>query len=57
MLFAAVHESALALSGQFDCASFCPLLGNSGQRWMLGRDGLSAYDPTATFGAIDTPHY
>jgi hypothetical protein len=29
-------------------ATFCPLLGNSGQRWILAGDGLSAYDPTAT---------
>jgi hypothetical protein len=26
----------------------CPLFGNSGQRWILARDGLSAFDPTAT---------
>jgi hypothetical protein len=26
----------------------CPLLDNSGQRWILARDGLSAFDPTAT---------
>src|SRR5450759_3743174 len=28
----------------------CPLLENSGQRWILARDGLSAFDPTATSG-------
>jgi hypothetical protein len=26
----------------------CPLSDNSGQRWILARDGLSAYDPSAT---------
>jgi len=26
----------------------CPLLDQSGQRWILARDGLSAYDPSAT---------
>jgi hypothetical protein len=26
----------------------CPLLDQSGQRWILARDGLSAFDPTAT---------
>jgi len=26
----------------------CPLSDNSGQRWVLARDGLSAFDPTAT---------
>jgi hypothetical protein len=31
-------------------ATMCPLLDKSGQRWILARDGLSAYDPTATFG-------
>jgi hypothetical protein len=29
-------------------ATICPLLDNSGQRWILARDGLSAFDPTAT---------
>jgi hypothetical protein len=29
-------------------ARVCPLSDNSGQRWILGRDGLSAYDPSAT---------
>ena len=38
----------LALSGQLIRTRVCPLLGNSGQRWNLARDGLSAYDPTAT---------
>jgi len=26
-------------------ATFCPLSDNSGQRWILARDGLSAFDP------------
>jgi hypothetical protein len=38
----------LALSIQSDRAHVCPLLDQSGQRLILGRDGLSAYDPTAT---------
>jgi hypothetical protein len=38
----------MALSGQSSRARFCPLLDNSGQRRILGRDGLSAYDPTRT---------
>jgi hypothetical protein len=29
-------------------ATFCPLSDNSGQRWILARDGLSAYDPKRT---------
>jgi hypothetical protein len=35
----------LALSGQFSRTRVCPLLDNSGQRWILARDGLSAFDP------------
>jgi len=27
-------------------------LGNSGQQWIFARDGMSAYDPTATLGLI-----
>jgi hypothetical protein len=38
----------LALNGQTARARFCPLLGNSGQQWILARDGLSAYDPKQT---------
>jgi hypothetical protein len=38
----------LALSGHSNFARICPLLGNSGQPWILARDGLSAFDPTAT---------
>jgi hypothetical protein len=38
----------MALNGQISFASFCPLLGKSGQPWILARDGLSANDPTAT---------
>jgi hypothetical protein len=47
MLFAAVRRSRLALSGQSNRAHVCPLLDQSGQRWILGRDGLSAFDPSA----------
>ena len=39
----------MALSGQSGPPHVCPLLDQSGQRWILARDGLSAYDPTATF--------
>jgi hypothetical protein len=38
----------LALSGQSSRTRVCPLLDQSGQRWILAGDGLSAYDPTAT---------
>jgi hypothetical protein len=38
----------LALSGQSNRTRVCPLLDNSGQRWILARDGLSADDPSAT---------
>ena len=34
----------MALSGQTSCARVCPLSDNSGQRWILARDGLSAND-------------
>jgi hypothetical protein len=30
----------------------CPLLDNSGQRWILAYDGLSANDPTETLAAL-----
>src|ERR1039458_5240602 len=40
----------LALSGQSDRTRVCPLLDKSGQSWIFARDGLSAYDPQATFG-------
>src|SRR5450759_874834 len=33
-------------------ATFCPLWGNSGQRWIVARDGLSAYDPERTSRAV-----
>ena len=32
-------------------ATICPLSDNSGQRWNLAGDGLSAFDPTATMAA------
>ena len=35
----------LALSGQSDRARVCPLSDQSGQRWILARNGLSAFDP------------
>src|ERR1039458_5013989 len=38
----------LALSGQSSRALVCPLLDQSGQSWILARDGLSAYDPERT---------
>jgi hypothetical protein len=36
-------------SGHSNRTRVCPLLDQSGQRWILARDGLSAFDPTATF--------
>jgi hypothetical protein len=38
----------MALSGQSNLAGVCPLSNHSGQRWILGRDGLSANDPERT---------
>jgi hypothetical protein len=38
-----------AQSGQSSCARVCPLLDQSGQKWILARNRLSANDPTATF--------
>jgi hypothetical protein len=38
----------MALSGQSNRLCVCPILDQSGQRWILARDGLSAFDPTAT---------
>ena len=35
----------MALNGQISFAGFCPLSDNSGQRWILAGDGLSANDP------------
>jgi hypothetical protein len=49
MLFAAVHWSLMAQSRQSSRSRVCPLLDPSGQRWILARDGLSAYDPTETW--------
>jgi putative tryptophan/tyrosine transport system substrate-binding protein len=40
--------TALALSGQTSRTRVCPLLDQSGQRWILAGDGLSAYDPKRT---------
>jgi hypothetical protein len=38
----------LALSGHFSRARDCPLLDQSGQRWILTCDDLSANDPKQT---------
>jgi hypothetical protein len=38
----------LALSGHSNRSRVCPLSDNSGQPWILARNGLSANDPTAT---------
>jgi len=38
----------MALSGQFSRTRVCPLLDQSRQRWILARDGLSAFDPKRT---------
>jgi ligand-binding sensor domain-containing protein len=42
----------MAHSGQSDRTAVCLLSDNSGQTWILARDGLSAFDPTATLGLI-----
>jgi hypothetical protein len=41
----------LAQSGQSDRTCVCPLSDNSGQPWILARDGLSANDPKRTLVA------
>jgi hypothetical protein len=38
----------VVLSGQSTRTRVCPLLDQSGQKWILAHDGLSAFDPTAT---------
>jgi hypothetical protein len=38
----------MALSGQSSRTRVCPLLDQSGQTWILGRDGLSTFDPKRT---------
>jgi hypothetical protein len=40
----------MALSGQSSRTRVCPLLDQSGQKWILARVGLFANDPTATLG-------
>src|ERR1700690_4442622 len=40
--------SLMALSGQSDRTRVCPLLDQSGQRWILARDSLSANDQSET---------
>jgi hypothetical protein len=37
-----------AFSGQSNRTRVCPLLDQSGQRWILACDGLSAFDPERT---------
>jgi len=39
----------MALNGQISSADFCPLSDNGGQKWILARDGLSAFDPLRQF--------
>jgi hypothetical protein len=41
----------LALNGQTNRACGCPLLDQSGHRWVLAPDRLSAFDPKATFAS------
>jgi len=48
LLFASQRRTRLAQSGQSNRAHICPLLDQSGQRWILARIDLSANDPTAT---------
>jgi ligand-binding sensor domain-containing protein len=45
----------MALSGQSNRLCVCPLLDQSGQIWILARDGLSAFDPKRT-AATEMPH-
>jgi hypothetical protein len=47
----------MAFSEQFSRTRGCPLLDNSGQTWILARDGLSAFDPKRTSGPHDTTLY
>jgi hypothetical protein len=47
--------SLLALRGQSSHARVCQLLDQSGQRWILARDGYDAIDPEATFAARTNP--
>ena len=37
-----------AIRRPLGCARECPLSDHSGQKWILARDGLSAYDPKQT---------
>jgi hypothetical protein len=51
--FAAVHESACGTKRTFAAAQhFVRYWSNSGQPWILARDGLSANDPSATSDAV-----
>ena len=47
-----MHRSRLALNGQSNRTRVCPLLDQSRQRWILARNGLSAFDPKRTFAHI-----
>src|SRR5450759_1118750 len=42
----------MALNGQTLSAIECPLLDQSGQSWILARDGLSANDPKRTLAGF-----
>jgi hypothetical protein len=42
------HISTLHITDNPAALAFVRYWGNSGQRWILAGDGLSAYDPTAT---------
>jgi hypothetical protein len=46
--FSACEMTRLALNGQSNRIRVCPLSDNSGQKWILARDGLSAFDPKRT---------
>jgi hypothetical protein len=46
--FRTIDVRQSALSGQSNRTRVCPLLDQSGQKWILACNGLSANDPTAT---------
>src|ERR1035437_1174688 len=46
------EEDQLALNAGW--LKSCPLLDKSGQKWILAGDGLSAFDPSATFATRDS---
>jgi len=43
----------MAISGQTSRTRVCPLLDQSGQSWILARDGLSAFDPQRPFATVN----